>query len=163
MEVFEQEAGFYADEFDVTLDVALERLAIQNVTGLHEAGIGAAPGLWAASWLEHEPEFGYVFLYKGEPQDVAHVRVAVADCSVPIIVRSGAEFSEIELLEGMERLTDSGRLAPPMPSLSMYPDIKSGAIVLGGPIDPGREVLVEIEEIAGVPVRYVQEEAPTTH
>jgi hypothetical protein len=62
----------------------------------------------------------------------------------------------------MERLSASGRLDPPMPSLSMYPDIKSGAIVLGGPTDPGPDVLAEIEEIAGVPVRYVEEGLPTT-
>ena len=162
VEVFEQDAQFYADEFSVSLEEAMERLAIQNVSGLHEAGVAAAPGLLAAFWLEHEPEFGYVLLYKGEPEQVAHVQAAVADCSFPIFVRSGATHSESELLEGMERLTASGRLAPPMPSLSMYPDIKAGAIVLGGPIDPGPQVLAEIEEIAGVPVRYVQEDLPTT-
>jgi hypothetical protein len=89
-EVFEQDAQFYADGFGVTLDEAMERLALQSVEGIQEAGVAAAPGLLAAYWLEHEPEFGYVLFYKGEPDDVAHVQEAVADCSVPIFVRSGA-------------------------------------------------------------------------
>jgi hypothetical protein len=90
------------------------------------------------------------------------VQAVVADCSIPIIVRSGAQFSELELLEGMDRLTASGRLAPPMPDLSMYPDVRTGSIVLGGPTDPGPDVLAQIGEIAGVPVRYVEESLPTT-
>lgn len=162
VEVFEQDAQSYADAFGVSLEEAMERLALQNVDGLHEAGVAAARDLWAGGWMEHEPEFGYVFFYRGEPDDVDHVRAAAVDCSVPIIIRSGAEYSEIELLAGMERLTASGRLAPPMPDLSMSADVKTGAIVLGGPIGPGPDVLAEIEEIAGVPVRYVQHAAETT-
>ena len=162
VEIFEEDAQSYADDFGVSLEEARDRLALQGVGDLHGAGMAAAPELWAGSWLEHEPEFGYVLFYKGEEPDVAHVQAAVADCSIPIIVRSGATISELELLAGMERLTASGRLEPPMPALSMYPDVRSGAIVLGGPIDPGPEVLARIEELAGVPVRYVEEALPTT-
>jgi len=163
VEVFEQDAQFYADEFGVSLEEAMLRLALQGVEGLGEAGQDAAPELWAGTWLEHEPEFGFVLFYKGEPEAVAHVRAATEDCVAPVIVRSGAEYSESELLAGMERLSESGRLAPPMPDLSMYSDVGAGVIVLGGPVDPGSEVLAAIEEIAGVPVRYVQEGSPTDH
>jgi len=156
-QVFEQDAQAYADAVGVSLDEATRRLALQNLEGLQEAARAAAPDLWAAAWLEHEPEFGHVLFYKGNPADVEHVRAATEDCVAPIIVRSGAEYSEAELLTGMERLSESGRLAPPMPALSMYPDVAAGEIVLGGPIDPGPEVLAEIEEIAGVPVRYVEQ------
>ena len=162
VEIFEDDAQSYADALGVSLEEARDRLALQSVGNLAEAGVAAAPRLWAGSWQEHEPEFGYVLFYKGEDHDVAHVQAAVADCSIPVIVRSGATFSELELLGGMERLTASGRLEPPMPALSMYPDVRSGAIVLGGPIEPGPEVLAQIEELAGVPVRYVEEALPTT-
>ena len=161
VEVFEQDAQFYADDFGVSLEEAMLRLALQGVEGLGEAGQEAAPELWAGMWLEHEPEFGFVLFYKGEPEVVAHVRAATEDCLVPVTVRSGAEYSESELRAGMKRLSDSGRLEPPMPGLSMYSDVKAGVIVLGGPIDPGAEVLAAIEEVAGVPVRYVQEGSPT--
>ena len=162
VDVFEEDAQAYADDLGVTLEVARERLAFQGVDGLQDAGVAANPRLWAGAWLEHEPEFGYVLFYKGDPGDVADVQAVAADCRVPIIVRSGAEVSEIELLAGMERLTASGALEPPMPPLGMYPDVGSGAIVLSGPMDPGPDVLAEIQELAGVPVRYVEEPAPTT-
>jgi hypothetical protein len=154
IEVFEQDAQAYADALGVSVEEATYRLRIQSVSGVPEAGRAAAPELWAAGWLDQEPEFGYVLFYKGEPADVDHVREAIAGCSIPIMIRSGAAYSERELLDGMDRLNASGRLVPPMPNLSMRPDVEAGEIVLGGPIDPGPEVLAELREIAEVPVRY---------
>lgn len=159
-DVFDEDARWYADAFDVSLAEARLRLALQGVEGIGAAGQDAAPDLWAGAWLEHEPEFGFVLLYKGEPEAVEHVRAATRECVVPVFVRSGARYSEAELLDGMARLSESGRLAPPMPGLSMHPDVGAGVIVLEGPIDPGA-ALAEIEEIAGVPVRYVQADLPT--
>jgi hypothetical protein len=145
------DAAAYARDFGVSVEEATRRLNIQAELHPLRSSLASAIGnRWAGGWLEHEPEFRFVVRVTG--QDVAEFEAMTADWPLPVHFITGAEFTESEALDGLERIND--RLFEAFPSLGMgwYP--QAGEIVISGPDEPSAEFLAELEELAGVPVRY---------
>lgn len=88
------DAQSYADDFGVTLDVALERLAIQQKLG--EAIVELSDGesaTYAGAWVEHSPEWRIVVRTTASgPSDEA-VAEYFSDSTIPVTVKRDAPWS----------------------------------------------------------------------
>lgn len=144
------DAASYAKLLGVSADEASRRLNIQDSIGpLRERLRRAAGDRWVAGWLEHEPVFRYVVFLKHE---VADLTALTTDWPLPVDFISGAVHTESDLLASMARIGDL--LYQRLPEAGMWPDLKTGTIVINGPVAPGAELLAELQTLARVPVRY---------
>lgn len=99
------DAGWYAQQFGVTLEEAERRLGLQLAAGESAALLQATyPDRLAGVWLEHTGEFRLVAWYTGSDAGLDEARAIAAGAPLPVEIRTGAGHSEAELRAVQDRI-----------------------------------------------------------
>lgn len=146
------DAETYSKQFGVSIDEALNRLALQPIAAEAAQSLEAlAPDRLAGAWLEHEPTFTLVVRFTGSDDlSLNGARAAAAAAGVPVEYQFGAKHTAAELDEGEDEL--ARLVAEKYPTMATYVDERTGAVVLLGPETFADSALTELADAAGVPV-----------
>lgn len=102
------EVAWYAKTFGVSEAEALRRGRLQEQSLAIRGPLRAlAPDRVSAVWLQHESEFKLIAWYTGETSTLPDTDAIVRNAPLPVEIRGGAPFSEVEGLEILSRLRDN--------------------------------------------------------
>ncbi len=150
-EALRVDAETYSEQFGVSIDEALNRLALQPIAGEAAQSLETlVPDRLAGAWLEHEPTFKLVVRFVGEDVGLDDAKATVAASDVPVEYQFGAERTLAELDEGEDALALV--VAKTYPAMSMYIDFRAGVVTLRGPTPIDEATLAKLADAAGVPV-----------
>lgn len=152
VDALRSDAVAYAAEFGVGTDVALERLLLmEQLDGVLGPAIKAAGERYAGSWIEHVPGFRVVLSLTGT-EPAQKVQELVSEIPIPVEVRTRAQYSLRDLMEGQERLDPA--LVANADSYSLI-DVPRNQVVVrsGGSLGPS-----DAERLAGIAASAVRVE-----
>jgi hypothetical protein len=123
------DAAAYAEQFDVSLDEAERRIALQPIAGdvigrLESVHTDRLSGLW----IEHRGEYRVVARYTGSDEGLDAARGLAARASVPVEIRTGASHTRAQLVDAMALIVP--RADDLFYLVGAYTDEAYGAVVL---------------------------------
>lgn len=107
-EVLEHEARWYAAEFGITVDEAQHRLRQHAASPIViDQLLAVAPDRVTGTWVEHEPYYRIVVLYKGSDVGLDRAHEIASQSSIPVEIQTGAKYTEDELIAISSRAVKS--------------------------------------------------------
>lgn len=164
-EALQQDARYYAAQFNVGMDEAVRRIRAQEQVGdvvarLREVNEGRFAGLW----IEHQPEFRLVVRLAGDAPPPPDFRAAATGSPIPVVFVTGATATKSQVLAKIQASLPRFKAAlPGLMATDM--DVKTGDIVLlvyatGAAAEAARAKGAELSDQVDHPVRIEILDAP---
>lgn len=119
----------YAAEFDVSVEEAGERLALQQQLDTTLQQLRQLAGdRFAGNWIEHQPTYRAVVRLTGPVADQEAFEALAADAAAPVEVRTDAPLSLAELQAEREKVQEELRRLLPTASTGIH--VQTGSVLV---------------------------------